>query len=150
MSRVTNSIGPIVLLAIGVFAAAYSLRNYGLWVDGEPGPGLFPFIAGVLVFVPGLIILFTETRAREVEVDLAESQLAVGRLMVFAAVITAWPYLLEPLGYALASGLALLTLLRAGGVSWGLTVVIAVAAVGGSFLLFQRILEVPLPTGSWS
>lgn len=72
-----------------------------------------------------------------------------GRLIATMAIVLAWGLLLQPLGYAVASGSALLALMLVGGVGLPASAVIAVAAIAATEVLFVRLLEVPLPSPAW-
>lgn len=137
------------IVAVTMIAAARGLQ-YGVWTGGGPGPGLFPLLACLLV-VPAALAVFMEMRrplaADEETGD--ESIATPGKLATYMVVALVWPLLIEPFGYAAASLLALLVLLLRGGVGWMLSVLIAVAAVAASFLLFDTLLEVPLPGANW-
>src|SRR2546426_12589007 len=55
-------------MALGIiaFAASVSVQAYQVgsrWVEGQAGPGFFPFWLGVLVALCGAIILVREARA---------------------------------------------------------------------------------------
>src|SRR3989454_10523573 len=57
-----------VLMALGIiaFAASVSVQAYQVgshWVEGQAGPGFFPFWLGVLLALCGAIILVREARA---------------------------------------------------------------------------------------
>jgi len=139
----------VVIVAVTVIAVARGLQ-YGAWAKGEPGPGLFPLLASLLILAAAPAVVLEMRRppaeARETK---DESVPTPGTLATYIAVALAWPLLLEPLGYAAASLLALLVLLLRGGVGWMLSIIISGAAVGASYLLFDILLKVPLPAGDW-
>lgn len=141
-----------MLAAIAVVTAVAVVRGlqYGVWTNAEPGPGLFPLLAGSLIAIaaPAVVLEMRRAPAGEPGPD-DESVPTPATLATFIAVALAWPLLLEPLGYVVASLLAMLVLLLRGGVGWKLSAVIAVAAVGASYLLFDTLLEVPLPGANW-
>ena len=141
--------GPAALLGLAAAAAWWAL-GYGLWVDGEPGPGLFPLIACLLIGLGGLPVMAEVVRGRADGPDEDAPSPTPFKLAAYVGVLAAWPFLLQPLGYWAASTLALFVLLRVGGVGWLGSAAIAAAAVGGSVLLFETLLEVPLPQGRWS
>lgn len=146
----SRSVGWIVLAGLVVLAAAAATLalRFGLWADGEPGPGLFPLVACGLIAAAGCAVALEG--AHPAETDKAqESTPTPGRLIATMAVMVAWPFLLQPLGYALASGFALIVLLHVGGVGWMANLAVAGAAVAGSHLLFVTLLEVPLPGAEW-
>jgi hypothetical protein len=142
--------GPVALLVLAAVAAWRSL-GYGLWVDGEPGPGLFPLLACLLIGLGGVPVMAEAVRGRAVAAADADAPPRTPlKLATYVGVLAAWPLLLQPLGYWAASSLAIFVLLRAGGVGWLGSAAVTVAAVGGSILLFDTLLEVPLPQGRWS
>jgi hypothetical protein len=143
------TLAAILLLTTG--AAMMALR-YGLWLDGEPAPGLFPLLACSLAAAGAMAVAMEMRRHARVPVAAADdeqSRPTPGRLLAAMAVLIAWGLLLKPLGYAASGGLALLALLLTGGVGLGGSVVIAVAAMLGTELLFVRLLEVALPGPAW-
>jgi putative tricarboxylic transport membrane protein len=141
--------GPVALLALAAAAARQAL-GYGLWVDGEPGPGLFPLVACLLIGLGGVPVMAETVRGRAVTPDEEASPPTPLKLAAYVCVLAAWPLLLQPLGYWAASALALFVLLRVGGVGWLGSSAVTAAAVAGSVLLFETLLEVPLPQGRWS
>lgn len=141
--------GPAALLVLAA-AAAWQALGYGLWVDGEPGPGLFPLIACLLIGLGGGPVAAEVLRGPAVAPEDDVPPPTPFKFAAYIGVLAAWPFLLQPLGYWAASTLALFILLRVGGVGWLGSAAIAAAAVGGSVLLFETLLEVPLPQGRWS
>lgn len=148
-----RALGWLVLAAILLLAAAASFAalRYGLWLDGEPGPGLFPLLACALI-VAGVLAALLEPGGHPVPAEVPpeeEARPTPRRLLATMATVIAWGLLLQPLGYAVSSGLALLILLLAGGVGRGASAAIAAGAVLGTELLFVRLLDVPLPGPAW-
>jgi putative tricarboxylic transport membrane protein len=141
--------GPVALLALAAAAARQAL-GYGLWVDGEPGPGLFPLVACLLIGLGGVPVMAETVRGRVVATDEEAPPRTPFKLATYVGVLAAWPLLLQPLGYWTASTLAIFVLMRAGGVGWLGSTAVAAASVSGSVLLFETLLEVPLPQGRWS
>ena len=140
---------PAALLALAALATWRSL-DYGLWVDGEPGPGLFPLVACFLIGLGGVPVAAKLVRGRDAAPDEDASPTTPLKLAAYVGVLAAWPLLLQLLGYWAASALALFVLLRVGGVGWLVSAAVTTASVGGSVLLFETLLEVPLPQGRWS
>lgn len=137
------------IVAVTMVAAARGLQ-YGVWANGEPGPGLFPLLAGLLILAAVPAVVMEMRRPAAVATETGDESFATpGTLATYTAVALAWPLLLEPLGYVGASLPALLVLLLRGGIGWVLSIVIAVGAVGASYLLFDTLLEVPLPAADW-
>jgi Tripartite tricarboxylate transporter TctB family len=137
---VTGLIGPALLSLVGVVALVFA-REYGLWSFGAPGAGLMPATAGALLLVASVIDLrFSASQGRPAIAWRPLSYMAglvsllpltplIGLLPALAVFIFAVLYLVERL-----------PVLRATAVAGG--------AVAGSWLLFERLLSVPLPK-SW-
>lgn len=133
-----------VLAAVGlVFAWQASLIDFGDF--GLPGPGFFPLMLGLLVFVLAVIIgvrLWLQVDSHE-PLDLGHRDV----LIVFAAML-AVPLLFEPLGAYVTLGLfgaALLVLIaRSSPVVASLA---AVAGMAACWYFFQVALGLQLPMG---
>jgi putative tricarboxylic transport membrane protein len=134
------------LAAAGFVAAAvaalWQAWEWGFLDFGMPGPGLFPALAAGLMGVSALIALRRRAPAPEPADRL--------RLFAYIAAILGFALLLEPLGMTACVALLLLALL--GGLErmrW--QVVVPVTALGSAscFLLFDKLLKVPMPRGWW-
>ena len=134
-------------VALGIFVSIYSYR-LGLGNVVNPGPGLFPFCLGVILFVIATIVLtqFLITNgAPETERDKqpANPLKAIAAL----AVLFTSALLLEVLGYVLVTFAALAILFRIAGYKNIIQIVgYSVAIVGITYLLFTY-LGVHFPPG---
>ncbi|HZB61608.1 MAG TPA: tripartite tricarboxylate transporter TctB family protein [Microvirga sp.] len=134
--------GFFLLLGLGAVAGAVGLQ---IGTPREPQPGFFPFLAGLgLAFLSGLLII-QDARGRSLE---GEPFADVRRPLLAVLALIAFVVLLDPIGYVLATtALATALLLVLGGrLGWGTAALIIVLAVG-SYGLFDRLLNVPLPKG---
>jgi hypothetical protein len=134
---VTALIGPALLSLVGVAALIFA-REYGLWSFGAPGAGLMPATAGVLLLVASVVDLrFSTDQGRPVIAWRPLSYMAglvalvpltplIGLLPALAMFIFAVLYFVERLAVFRAAA-------------------VAAGAVAGSWLLFERLLSVPLP-----
>lgn len=130
-------------LALLALVAAVMALNLGLWRYGTPGPGLFPFLAALLLLGTALAALRgTGEQAGETEpVDRP-------RFLRYGLVVLTFTLLLKPLGTILASIALFLAVLR--GIerrSWLAAASVALVAAVGSWGLFRETLGVPLPRG---
>jgi putative tricarboxylic transport membrane protein len=128
-----------VLLAL---AAGWQGYDWGFTDFGTPGPGLFPALAAALMGGAALVAL----RHRAPAPEAADWT----RLLAYLAGIVGFALLLEPLG--MAASVTLLFLLLLAGLErlpWRVVLPVTAGAAGGSFLLFDRLLQVPLPRGWW-
>jgi putative tricarboxylic transport membrane protein len=111
----------------------------------EPQPGFFPFLAGLILVVLSGLLIIQALRGRssggEPFTHLKQPVLAMLGLVGYVL-------LLEPLGYVLATAaltaVLLFVLKVRRGLSYWLTLVLLPV---GSYFLFDRLLDVPLPEG---
>jgi putative tricarboxylic transport membrane protein len=137
----------LLLAALGA-AAAWRAMAYGLSHQGEPGTGLFPFIAGAFTAVIAVGAFAVELGAPAGAAAAREGPTLWCKLSLYVAVILVWPWLLVPLGFLVSTALALLVVMRfAERMRWAPTLGVLVAAALASWLLFERVLGVPLPRG---
>jgi putative tricarboxylic transport membrane protein len=128
--------GPLILSAVGLGAIAMSW-TYGLWSFGSPGAGLMPAAAGALLVCASaaeirLAAPRWPTFSRRLLAHagalilLPFASLGLGMLAALAAYVVAVLYVIEGRRLLSAAGIA------------GL-------ATGGCWLLFEKLLSVPLP-----
>ncbi|GAA1209554.1 tripartite tricarboxylate transporter TctB family protein [Prauserella alba] len=155
------------VIAVGV-AAFVGSRAYQYWTALGPGPGFFPSWLGGLLAVFGAVWLAQlwrtgrdragaahsssgeggapSAQASEVEAAPAYSLPTVVAIVVSLCVVAA---VLNPLGYQLSMLLFLLFhLIVLGRRGLLLSTVIALGGSFGVFVVFTRMLSVPLPTAS--
>lgn len=142
----------LVLVAAFAAAAAWGATRYGLWNHGEPGPGLFPLIVCAATIVFSLLSLaalasgFMENQPAALEELNQEGPVLWRKLLLYIATILVWPWLLAPLGFLLATAIALTVIVRfAERSSWAASSVLVAGAIGLCWLVFNQLLGVPLP-----
>jgi putative tricarboxylic transport membrane protein len=143
--RDTIAAAAVLGLGASVVAGAARLPFGGVH---NPGPGFFPLWLGlVLVLLGGILAI-------QAAVSRAATGRASGRplkVLVLLATLSVYVALLEPLGYAAATFLLVLFMLR--GLEphrWLVALAVAVLAAGGSYVLFAVWLGVPLPPGPFA
>lgn len=140
----TAALGVVLLLTLG--ALWWSLR-YPAWGDFQPGPGLFPTVAAGLAALCAAAVFAAALLAQRREPGAVEAP-AWRRLLVYAAIVLLWAASFASLGFVVSSLAALTLLLRAGeGMRWPLSLGIAGLTVALGWLLFERLLGVPMPHG---
>jgi putative tricarboxylic transport membrane protein len=128
-----------MLLSVAGITALVFARQYGLWSFGAPGAGLMPAVAGTLLLLASLADLRPATGARGAA-RIAWRPLGYIAGLVLLVPLTPLVGLLPALAvfiFGMLHFIERVTLTRAA--------VIAVATVAGSWLLFERLLSVPLP-----
>lgn len=137
--------GCIVLMAVGLYGLILSLNlPMGKW--NEPGAGAFPLVVSVLLCASGVYVFLRNRTAEAIDWrDLVRRQWAPIQIVVSTAGFIA---VLVPLGYLLAASLYSLVLLY--WVSryrlWS-AIGLALCLGVGSWLVFGKLFETPLPTG---
>lgn len=133
-------LGPLALAAASIAALAIG-QSYEVWSFGAPGAGLLPCVAATLLLVTSLLVLREGPRADaepEPTDDRKVGGYVIGLLLLPPSILV--------LGMLPALGLFVLVLLRAiEGARWRTAIAVATASTVLSWLLFVRLLHVPLP-----
>jgi putative tricarboxylic transport membrane protein len=139
-------IGALGSAAAGLAGLAFGIR-YGLWESGSPLAGFFPALAGAMLLLFGTLSAAHEWRwpAPPDEANPAPQR---GRVLGYLAAVFGFAFLLEPLGAMLAIALMFLWLLAAvERLPWRVVLPVTFGATLSAWLLFDRLLQVPLPRG---
>ena len=131
-------------LAIAIFFAVDSVMHLRLGTLYQPGPGFFPFWAGVVLALLSLMSLFGSLKKRDM---LSLSGFKSPKLLLVTGALLAYLLLLETLGFLIVTFLFLLLLFRLGYRGWGVSAVLALTAAVASFAIFQLWLKTQLPVG---
>lgn len=142
MSR--DLISSLFWLAVAIFFVADSVMRLTFGTLHQPGPGFFPFWAGVVLAILSLISLFRSLKKRDV---LSLSGFKSPKLLLVTAALLAYLLLLETLGFLIVTFLFLLLLFRIEYRGWGVSAMLALVAAGFSFAIFQLWLKTQLPVG---
>lgn len=132
--------GAIVALLVGVFFLVGSYQ-LSLGKFSQPGPGLWPFLVGVVMVGASVLVLLTDTGGDHEPFtgQVHNVLLGAGALAVF---ITAFTYL----GFILPGVLTFLFWLRfLARESWRKTALLATALTTLFYVLFVPVLGVPFP-----
>ncbi len=137
----------IVALLILIFGLAYLIAAISLpsVTIGDPlGHKTFPIFLGVLMIILGSSLLFKPSSPGRV-VALKRSFLIV---LLLAGFLAAYASSLQKLGYPLATFLFLFFTSRLiGERSWRYGLLLSTALTLGIFMLFTKVLDIPLPLG---
>ena len=96
-------------LAIAIFFSIEALTQLKLGTLRQPGPGFFPFWAGVVLALLSLVLLLNSLKNR---VRLSLSGLKSSKFLLATGAILAYLLLLETLGFVTITFLFLFLLLR--------------------------------------
>jgi putative tricarboxylic transport membrane protein len=145
----------LMALAIVGFSAAVmgqSLHVGARWVEGQPGPGFFPFWLGALLFICGGIVLAATVFAREGShatfFENRTGMKSVVKVMLTAAGMLALTHLI---GFRTASIIYLFVYLRfIGKHRWPATIAMSLLIPITGYVVFEKILQILLPRGIYS
>jgi putative tricarboxylic transport membrane protein len=137
----------IFWIALGAAAAAHAWQ-IGLVGPSGPESGLFPLIAGMLIACAGVTLLL-----RPSSTAIAPQWprgIAMGRVAGVVAGLAVMAVGVDYLGFAVASALTMMVLLRTiERSSWSGSIALALGSVAVVVWLFGQVLGMPLPRGPW-
>jgi len=136
-----------VILAFGIVALAGSVQ-LGFGSLSQPGAGLFPFFAGLMIVIAAPIAIANAIVRRESESELILKKNGLRTLGVMIAVFAAWILAMPTLGYVAVTFAAVLVLARLLGLEgWLKPLALSVATALATYVLFDRLLYLDLPRG---
>jgi hypothetical protein len=152
MSRRHQIVSAAFLLGVGIFFASRA-RNLDVGRIVQPGPGFFPFWLGVSLILLSLALIIRGFRAKAGTSPVAQSLwkgilwkkviLTLGALLIYA-------FLLESLGYVLATFLLMFFLFRAiEPQRWPVVILGSIVTSLVTYVVFRLWLQVQLPMGFW-
>ncbi len=141
-------------IAIFLFGAITTLLSLKmpLGTFRMAGTGMFPLCLGILLMIlSGIFILKIffegkeEQTKKEASVESSESPI---QLILFLGTMALATLFFNQLGYPLTSFLLMVALLRILGIKrWGQNILISVVTAAGSYFLFVKWLDIPMPKG---
>jgi hypothetical protein len=150
MNRDEIAVG-IVIFIFGGITAVLSLRM-PIGSFRMAGTGMFPLFLGILLMILSgafiLKIFFQGQKGqvkKEAPIESSESPI---QLILFLGTMALATLFFNQLGYPLTSFLLMVALLRVLGIKrWGLNIAISVVTAVGSYFLFVKWLDIPMPKG---
>jgi len=143
-------LGYALLAAIGVYALAEAWR-LGLWRQGSPGEGLFPFLTAI--GMTGFAALCLATALREAGAPApvrppGELRATLLRIAAYLAALLFYAVAFDPLGFIVSTIATVVFILRfAERYAWTTTIALAAGTAAGCHLVFVYWLQALLPTG---
>ncbi len=150
MNRDEIVVGIVIFLFGGVTALLSLKMPIGTF--RMAGTGMFPLILGIILMILSsafvLKIFFQGKEGQVKKESPAESTGSPIQLILFLGTMVLATLFFNQLGYPLISFLLMLALLRILGIKrWGLNILISVVTAVGSYLLFVKWLDIPMPKG---
>lgn len=149
--RVSNTAIGLFLI---VFAAAvlWHVQSFPSLDNGYPGPALFPSVLAVLFIFCGVVLTVQGVRQREKLLKFDTGTLTVSGLLNIVFVLGAivcYIFLAETIGFLIFSFVVLVVLMKWLKVKTLSSIAMAVGVTLVIYLLFAKVLLVPLPWGLW-
>jgi len=141
----------IVIFLFGLLTTALSL-GMPIGTFRIAGTGMFPLFLGILLMIlSGVFVLraFLQDKEKQVRKEVSvESSESTAQLILFLGTMVLATLFFSRLGYPLTSFLLVLGLLRTLGIKrWGLNILISGVTAAGSYFLFVKWLDIPMPKG---
>ena len=138
-----------VLLVFGVVALEEA-RKLRFGSIARPGPGFFPVVLAAAFALVCLVLLVKALRARGPEAE-AGASLGWHKIVAAMAALFVYAFLLEPLGFVVATFALLLFFFKAlERQRWLTAVAGSLVTAFLTYLVFKVWLHVQLPAGPWS
>lgn len=138
------------LFGLSVFAlgAAYLLLARGLPLQtlNGPGPGVFPLVVSGGLLLTGAMAAWRP--GPRIKIGAPTESAPNGAIIVFASLIVLC-LVFQGLGYPLSGVLLMTAVLRAFKASWLYALLVSVAGVLATYLVFVTLLGLTLPRGVW-
>ena len=144
--------------AIGLFLILFSLaviihtQSFPSLDNGYPGPSLFPRVLAVLFILAGIGLIIQGIKKREkiLKFDIsAVSRVGWVNILFVLGAVVCYIFLAEAIGFLILSFVIMMVLMKwlRAKTSWSL--VMSVGVTLAIYILFAKILLVPLPWGLW-
>jgi len=125
----------------------YGAIRLGIGETHNPGPGFFPFLAGLIIAVLSLVMIISSIKERPNR-NLQKSPLVTTGSALILTVLLFFGFLVEKAGFFVCTFFATLLMLRANGVKrWSYLFFVAFLTCAAIFVVFNVLLEVRLPLG---
>lgn len=142
-------IGGGIFVALGVFIWSMSFQFPGL-EGGHPGPSLFPRVLGTLFIFFGSLVVYKgwkTSRIKEENLPAEEISLNYFNPILVIILIAAFIALANKLGFIISGVAILFILMTKLRVPLLRRSIVSVALVCFVYLIFSKLLRVPLPIG---
>jgi putative tricarboxylic transport membrane protein len=147
--RLNDAVIGLTLIIFGG-AVLFHTRGFPELEEGYPGPSLFPNVLAILFMITGIVLVLQGIRSRKplaaVERHLLGGKGLANILAVLAAIVM-YIFFSESLGFLAISFLLLFLLMKWLRAATFLCLCMACGVTLGIYVLFAKLLLVPLPWG---
>jgi cell division protein FtsW (lipid II flippase) len=128
-------------------ALGYASIRLGIGKANDPGPGFFPFLAGLMIAFLSLTIVLSSLKKSQTDHG-KEEALVSGKAALISLFLLLFGLFVEKAGFFVCTFFATLFMLRTNGIKqWYFLLLAAISTCLGIFLIFNLLLEVRLPLG---
>ena len=149
--RVSNTAIGSGLIIFGISVLLYT-RTFPTLEKGYPGPSLFPNVLAVLFIIVGVTLVAQGVRSGEKVLQFDTTGITrsgfINILLILGAIVF-YIYLSDVLGFQITSFILLFGMMKWLRVSTRWSLVMACVVTMAIYVLFAKILLVPLPWGLW-
>jgi hypothetical protein len=140
--------GGVLWLFIAVFVSAMGIR-FGLGTFKYPGVGFFPFLVGIILFALSLRVLLVALKERRgKKANFSEWPFFKRKVFFILAILLAYSFSLEYLGYILGSFFLMIYLFKVAGVQkWFFSILASAVMVVITYYFFGVLLQAQFPKG---
>jgi hypothetical protein len=140
--------GGVLWLFIAVFVSAMGIK-FGLGTFGYPGAGFFPFLVGLILFVLSLgMLLWAIKEGRGKKANFTEWPFFKRKVFYVLAILFAYSFSLEYLGYILSSFFLMFYLFKVPGAQkWWFSIAFTTAMIAITYYFFGVLLQAQFPKG---
>jgi putative tricarboxylic transport membrane protein len=142
-------IGGGLFMALGVFLWAMTFQ-FPVLDDAHPGPSLFPRVLGTLFIIFGAMVVFNGWRSIKIKEEAnSEEQIPLNYFnpILVIILIAVFIALANKLGFIITGVAILFTLMTKLRVSLLKSSIVSIALVCFVYIIFSKLLRVPLPMG---
>lgn len=147
MQRVDRGVG--LVLALLALLVLFSARQFPDVPGQKVGAGFLPLLVGIGLLACGLALMWRSWRAAVAPVapDAQRAAEQIRPALVVVAAMVLYGLAADRLGFLLVAPVVLVMVFRALQVSWRVALLAALAGTLAVFLVFYKLLRVPLPWG---
>lgn len=154
MTHPPGAIGQRILYALilvaGVAAVAIAFR-IGIGTTAQPGPGLFPGVAGVIIIAAAALQVRGLWNSAATAAEFRLARHALQTIAALLAVMALWVLVIPYAGYVVVTFVAVLASARLFGLTgWRQPLMLAVFTALTVYALFDWLLFLDLPRGIFS
>ena len=149
--RVSNQSIGLLLIGFAVWVFIYT-QGFPNLDNGYPGPALFPRVLAGLFILAGIGLIINGVRCREKWISLDTDNIThkgIFNILFVLGVIVCYIYFSDFFGFLILSPILLFLLLKFIKVKTILSLFVSIIVPLGIYILFAKILLVPLPWGLW-